>query len=59
MTGVQPPTPCPACSRAFGALADNDAQLRDLNQRLYVDLAAVTGERDALKTRLERMGVTP
>ena len=54
-----PTTPCAACSRAFNAVADNDAQLRDLNERLYADLASVTRERDALLARLERAGMTP
>ena len=53
-TEGHPPTPCPACSRAFGALADNDAQLRDLNERLYVVIADLTRERDALRERLTR-----
>ena len=56
---VTPSVPCPNCAPTFHALADNDAQLRDLNVRLYADLAAITRERDHLHARLDRMGVTP
>ena len=49
-----PPVPCPTCSPAFAAMADNDEQLRDLNQRLYADIRELRRDLAAANARLER-----